>query len=258
MLRDEDKPKDNPQQGDNDDEMTVANGKANTCKYKIINNPDSLYSNLLVASSNIENAKALKVLLNYADKLEESAKTAIEMLKANPEVTLKKIGNASSETFNLYSGLANESVEVYVPVCPILEGSADALAVINGWKTRVRDIQSRLRVRINSLAINAPKISEKEQSNSNAFNNILFFITNDVGEHGEIMINNCRNTKDIKGMMAFVKKLQSVLITFTDDEAYRAKSVPNKRFMANSNLIRWKNVVDSCIYILEHRNEEVV
>jgi len=262
-------PVEDPKAADKQNEdMTVANGKGKQCKFVAIQNYQDLYSSLLIASSNYKNKSSLESLYQLTDKLYSSAEMAWDALMEHPESALKALGNTAPEDINIKNVIAMESVEAYVPVCPVLEGTAESIAVINDWKTKIRDIQSKLRVRINSLKLDAEKISETEQKTSNAFNNILFFITNDPMYHGDILIKNCKECKNVTEMQEKLNRLNEMLMTFTDtdnNDANINRSYVNRysfpadfqlRYRIGNipNLCKWKAVVGRCFMILKLRN----
>lgn len=248
-------PVENPNATDKDEDMTVANGKGQQCKFVAIQNYENLYSSLLLASSTYKSESALKNLYNLTEKLYNSALNTWDMLMEKPDETLKALGNAEVTEINFKNLISNESVEEYVPVCPVLRGTAEAIAIINDWKTRVRDIQSRLRVRVNSLSINAPKITETEQNNSNAFNNILFFITNDPSYHGDILKKNCQECEDTATMRQSLNRLKEMLDTFTDADDYnKIHTKYGYSYTKINNLQKWRSVVGMCMMILDNRD----
>lgn len=251
------------------EDMTVANGKGKQCKFVAIQNYQDLYSSLLLASSTYKNKSSLEGLYKLTEKLYDSAVMAWDAMMESPDVALKSLGNTTPENVNVESLMAMECCAC-IPVCSVMNGSAEAIAIINDWKTKVRDIQSKLRVRINSLKLDAEKITETEQKTSNAFNNILFFITHDPAEHGRQLMECCKESPNVAELTTKIAKLQAMLDTFTDSDDNDANSV---RFGTGSyyrkynavgggtyrcanipNLYKWKSVVGRCQEILKLRN----
>jgi len=251
------------------EDMTVANGKGKQCcKFVAIQNYQDLYSSLLIASSNYQNKNSLEGLYKLTEKLYDSAVMAWDAMMESPDEALKSLGNATPENINVEKLMAMECCAC-LPVCSVMNGTAEAIAIINDWKTKVRDIQSKLRVRINSLKLDAEKITETEQKTSNAFNNILFFITHDPAYHGDQLMRSCKECPNVGEMTTRLAKLQAMLDTFTDSDdndannarygfgnykKYPAVGAINYRCTNIPNLYKWKSVVGRCQEILRLRN----
>jgi len=252
------------------EDMTVANGKGKQCcKFVAIQNYQDLYSSLLLASSTYKSKSSLEGLYKLTEKLYDSAVMAWDAMMENPDVALKSLGNSVPEEINVENLMAMECCAC-IPVCSVMNGSAEAIAIINDWKTKVRDIQSKLRVRINSLKLDAEKITETEQKTSNAFNNILFFITHDPAYHGSQLIESCRNCQCVADLTAKIARLQAMLDTFTDSDdndanmsSYRTSASHRKLNGFSSycwrgpnlpNLYKWKAIIGRCQEILKLRN----
>lgn len=236
------------------EDMTVANGQK---KCMSISNSDELYASLLLETSKVTSIKEIFNLNKALKTLEDSAEQTWSLLNSEPEKVMKAMGNSIPEELSFSELLSSESAELYSPVFSVIGDSSEALAIVAAWKTRVRDLQSRLRTRVNSLNLNIPKMSEKEQNTSNAFNNILFFISNDVEEHGNELIEQCMSCKNVPYMIKKVQNLKSILDTFTEDNSKEAnKKCSRFQYTKITNLEKWKSVIYRCCSILEQRNTD--
>jgi len=232
-----------------DPDVSVANGSKNM-NFRVIENADALYASLLVKVNSLQSTKEAMELKQGVDQLYRSAVAAWENIAENKEAIVA-VAKTVPEMINVKSIMALEQGAVYIPLCPVAEGSIAAMAIINSWRTRVYDIQARISSRVNSLSVKAPKITEKEQKTSNSYNNIQFFISNDPGYHGELLLKKCINTKEPLEVQKYVKQLYDILLTFGVD----TECVDDFR-ASDNNFDRWKGVLRRCLTALESRVNE--
>jgi len=227
--------------------------KKNSGRYRAIGDTDLFCAEMHIAALSSNSIDDLKKMEETLVILKESAEKAWDSVDKN---TLKEILSCVpieiSHSNALFNEIGNEAGVFYIPEYGEITGEIEIREAINSWKTNLIDIQSMIKERINSLSLdNDNNIKETELKNSNAFNDILFFLSNDVKDHGDILLKRAKDTKDTNGMLRALEKLNFKL------EGFRTKEEDIVKVISPvlSNLAKWSLTVSCAISILKSRIE---
>lgn len=228
--------------------------KKSSTNIRVVGDTIELEYELRLKVAKAKTPKELKEIANTVSHLKSDAeavwdaadsKECLESIKAQTPVELSAVNTPFS--------LGVEGSIFYIPKMHAY-GTVDVRVALNDWKTKLMDIQARIRSRINSVSVDADNnITDIEMKNSNAYNDIIFFISHDAKLEGDALMKKAQTTKDIDGMLESIEDLSYKLEGF--------KPMPeNTQTIINvpmTNLSRWSLILASIATILRERKNSM-